>query len=327
MKAIVCREFGPEENLKVEEIEPPALKPGTVRIAVEAAGLNFPDLLCVRGQYQFKPPLPFVPGGEGAGIVQEIGEGVEGFSPGDRVLFTELAGAFAEQTVVTADKVVKIPDSMPFDVAAGLTIVYATSIHALRQRARLQAGETLLVLGAAGGVGLATVELGKAMGARVIAAASSPEKLALAREHGADEGIDYAREDLKARVKELTGGRGADVIYDPVGGDYSEAAFRAIAWEGRHLVIGFAAGEIPRLALNLPLLKGASIVGVFWGAFAAREPAAHAENMQMLFRWFEEGRIRPHVSARYRLEDFPAAFRDLSQRRATGKIILLPSGG
>ncbi len=324
MKAIVCRAFGPEENLRVEEIDPPVVGPGAIRVAVEAAGLNFPDLLCVRGHYQFKPPLPFVPGGEGAGVVLEVGEGVDDFAPGDRVLFTELAGAFAEETVVPADKAMRIPDAMPFDVAAGLTIVYATSIHALRQRARLQAGETLLVLGAAGGVGLATVELGKAMGARVIAAASSPEKLALAREHGADETIDYVREDLKARVKELTGGRGADVIYDPVGGDCSEAAFRAIAWQGRHLVIGFAAGDIPRLPLNLPLLKGASVVGVFWGAFAARDPAAHAQNMRMLYRWFEEGRIRPHVSARYRLEDFLDAFRELSERRAKGKIVLIP---
>lgn len=308
----------------MEEIPAPALQPGCVRIRVKAAGVNFPDILCVRGQYQFKPPLPFAPGGEGAGEVVEVAADVSEYKAGDRVLFTVLAGAFAEEIVVPAAKVVRIPDSMPFDVAAGFAIVYGTSYYALKQRARLKSGETLLVLGAAGGVGLATVELGKAMGARVIAAASSPEKLALAHEHGADCGVNYAQEDLKARVKELTKGRGADVIYDPVGGDFTEPAFRAIAWEGRHLVIGFAGGRIPKLPLNLPLLKGASVVGVFWGAWAERRPDEHAENMRELFAFYEEGRIRPHVDARYPLDRFLEAFAAIRERRVKGKVVLLP---
>ncbi len=324
MRAVLCREFGPEENLRVEDVPSPELEPGTVRVRVKAAGVNFPDILCVRGLYQFKPPLPFVPGGEGAGEVVEVAEDVSAFQPGDRVLFTVLAGAFAEEIVVPAAKVVRIPDSMPFDVAAGFAIVYGTSYYALKQRAGLKAGETLLVLGAAGGVGLAAVELGHAMGAKVIAAASSADKLAMAAEHGADEGIDYARDDLKDRVKALTDGRGADVIYDPVGGDYTERAFRAIAWEGRHLVIGFAGGRIPQLPLNLPLLKGASVVGVFWGAWAERRPEEHAGNMRELFALYEEGRIRPHVDARFPLEGFQEAFAAIRERRVKGKIVLVP---
>lgn len=324
MKALLCREFGPEQNLTVEDIDAPALQPGHVRIEVAAGGLNFPDLLCVRGEYQFKPPLPFVPGTEGAGTIAELGEGAEGVGVGDRVLFNTPVGAFAEQVVVPAASVTKIPDSMPFEAAAGLTIVYGTSYHALKQRAQLQAGETLLVLGAAGGVGLATVELGKAMGAKVIAAASSDEKLAVCREHGADELINYTNEDLKTRVKELTGKQGVDVIYDPVGGDFTEAAFRGIAWGGRHLVIGFAAGDIPKLPLNLPLLKGASAVGVFWGAWAMRDPAGHGQNMAELFAMFETGKIRPHIAGRYTLEDFLDGFNALSGRKAIGKVVLVP---
>lgn len=324
MKALLCREFGPESNMKVEEIDTPELKPGHVLIDVKAGGLNFPDLLCVRGQYQFKPDLPFVPGTEGAGIVRELGEGVEGFAPGDRVMFNTPTGAFAAEAVLPAPALTKIPDSMSFEEAAGLTIVYGTSYHALKQRAELKPGQTLLVLGAAGGVGLATVELGKAMGARVIAAASSDDKLAVCKAHGADETINYSTEDLKTRIKELTGGKGVDVIYDPVGGDYTEAAFRGIAFGGKHLVIGFAAGDIPRLPLNLPLLKVASVVGVFWGAWAGAMPGEHRKNMEDIFAMFEDGKIKPHVAGTYRLEDFLEAFNSLSGRKAIGKVVLVP---
>ena len=324
MKALLCREFGPEANMKVEEIDAPALKPGHVLVEVKAGGLNFPDLLCVRGQYQFKPELPFVPGTEGAGVVAELGEGVEGIAVGDRVMFNTPTGAFAEQAVLPAQALTKFPASMSFEAAAGLTIVYGTSYHALKQRAELKPGQTLLVLGAAGGVGLATVELGKAMGAKVIAAASSDEKLAVCGEHGADETINYSTEDLKARIKELTGGKGVDVIYDPVGGEYSEAAFRGIAFGGKHLVIGFAAGDIPKLPLNLPLLKVASVVGVFWGAWAGAMPAEHAKNMQEIFDMFEAGKIRPHVAKTYPLGDFLEAFDTLSGRKAIGKVVLVP---
>ena len=303
MRAVWCREFGSEDNLRVEEVPSPELQPGCVRIRVRAAGVNFPDILCVRGLYQFKPPLPFAPGGEGAGEIMEVAADVTDLRPGDRVLFTVLAGAFAEEIVVPAAKVVRIPDSMPFEVAAGFAIVYGTSYYALKQRAALKAGETLLVLGAAGGVGLAAVELGRAMGATVIAAASSPEKLAMAKEHGADAGIDYAQEDLKARVKALTDGHGAD---------------------GRHLVIGFAGGRIPKLPLNLPLLKGASVVGVFWGAWAERKPEEHAQNMRELFALYEAGRIRPHVDAQFPLEAFDKAFAAIRERRVKGKIVLVP---
>jgi len=324
MKALYCREFGPEENMKVEEIDDPALADGHVLIDVKAAGLNFPDLLCVRGEYQFKPPTPFVPGGEGAGVVSAVADDVTGLAPGDRVCFNGLTGAFASKVASPAGAVTRIPDSMSFEEAAGLTVVYATSYYALKQRAQLQPGETVLVLGAAGGVGLATVELAKAMGARVIAAASTDEKLAITREHGADETINYSTEDLKARMKETTGGQGANVIYDPVGGDLAELAFRSIAWEGRHLVIGFASGPIPKLPLNLPLLKGASAVGVFWGAWAMRDPKAHHQNMSELFEMFEAGKIKPHVAGAYPLEKFLEAFQELSGRRAIGKVVLTP---
>lgn len=325
MKALYCREFGPEENLKVEEVDDPVLPPGHVMIDVKAAGLNFPDLLCVRGEYQFKPPTPFVPGGEGAGVIAAMADDVSGFEIGDRVCFNGLTGAFASKVASPAPAVIKIPDSMSFEEAAGLTVVYATSYYALKQRAKLQAGETVLVLGAAGGVGLATVELAKAMGAKVIAAASTDEKLAVAKEHGADEGINYSGEDLKARAKELTGGQGVDVIYDPVGGELAESAFRAIGWEGRHLVIGFASGPIPKLPLNLPLLKGASAVGVFWGAWAMRDPKGHYGNMRELFDFYEAGKIKPHVASTYALEDFLTAFGELSGRKAIGKVILTPN--
>ena len=322
MKALYCRAFGPETDLTVEEIDSPVPSVGEVLVSVQAAGLNFPDLLCVRGEYQFKPPLPFVPGSEGAGVVTAVGEGVSGVSVDDRVCFNGLSGAFAEEIAIPATAVTQIPDSMLFEQAAGLTIVYGTSYYALKQRAGLQRGDTLLVLGAAGGVGLSAVELGAAMGARVIAAASSEQKLAIAAEHGAEIGIDYSKEDLKNRIKELTNGAGANVIYDPVGGELAEAAFRGIAWEGRHLVIGFASGPIPKLPLNLPLLKGAAAVGVFWGSWTKREPEAHKQNMAELFELFTEGAIQPHVSSTYPLGQFLDAFGEVSGRRAIGKVIL-----
>ena len=324
MKALYCRAFGPETDLTVEEIDSPVPSGGEVLVSVQAAGLNFPDLLCVRGEYQFKPPLPFVPGSEGAGVVIAVGEGVSGVSVDDRVCFNGLSGAFAEEIAIPATAVTQIPDSMLFEQAAGLTIVYGTSYYALKQRAGLQRGDTLLVLGAAGGVGLSAVELGAAMGARVIAAASSEQKLAIAAEHGAEIGIDYSKEDLKNRIKELTDGAGANVIYDPVGGELAEAAFRGIAWEGRHLVIGFASGPIPKLPLNLPLLKGAAAVGVFWGSWTKREPEAHKQNMVELFELFTEGAIQPHVSSTYPLGQFLDAFGEVSGRRAIGKVILTP---
>ena len=324
MKALYCRAFGPETDLTVEEIDSPVPSTGEVLVSVQAAGLNFPDLLCVRGEYQFKPPLPFVPGSEGAGVVTAVGEGVSGVSVDDRVCFNGLSGAFAEEIAIPATAVTQIPDNMLFEQAAGLTIVYGTSYYALKQRAGLQRGDTLLVLGAAGGVGLSAVELGAAMGARVIAAASSEQKLAIAAEHGAELGIDYSKEDLKNRIKELTDGAGANVIYDPVGGELAEAAFRGIAWEGRHLVIGFASGPIPKLPLNLPLLKGAAAVGVFWGSWTKREPEAHKQNMVELFELFTEGAIQPHVSSTYPLGQFLDAFGEVSGRRAIGKVILTP---
>lgn len=324
MKALVCVEHGPPEKLVIENLPSPEPGRGEVRIAMKAAGVNFPDVLIIQNLYQFKPPLPFSPGGEAAGIIDAVGEGVTRFKVGDKVIAMIGHGAFREQFLVDEGRVIPIVGDMPFDVAAGFTMTYGTSHHALKQRARLQPGETLLVLGAAGGVGLAAVELGKLMGARVIAAASSDEKLALCRDYGADELINYTTEDLKERVKELTRGRGVDVIYDPVGDKYAEPAFRSIAWNGRYLVVGFAAGEIPKLPLNLPLIKGASIVGVFWGAFTAHEPKLHQENMQELIGWFAQGKLKPHVSARIPLDRGAEAIRLLMDRKAKGKVILIP---
>ncbi len=322
MKAVVCKEYGPPEKLVVEEIPPPPLGPGQVRVRVRACGVNFPDTLIIENKYQFKPPLPFSPGGEVAGEVIEVAPDVKNVRPGERVIATGLCGGYAEEMVTEATNVMAVPPGMDDITAAGFTMVYATSLHALRQRARLAAGETLLVLGAAGGVGLAAVELGKLLGARVIAAASSPAKLELCRRYGADETIDYSKESLKQRTKELTAGAGADVIYDPVGGDLFDQAIRCINWKGRLLVVGFASGRIPQVPANLVLLKGCEVVGVFWGAFAAREPDLNRENLALLGRWYQEGRIRPHVSATYPLERAADALRDLIERRATGKLVL-----
>jgi NADPH2:quinone reductase len=322
MKAVVCKQYGPPESLTFEELPSPRPGPGEAVVAVRAASVNFPDVLIIQNKYQFKPPLPFSPGSELAGVVKEVGEGAGGFKPGDRVMAFTAYGAFAEEVKVDAARLLPMPEGMDFPSAAAFLLTYATSDHALRDRGALQAGETLLVLGAAGGVGLAALEIGKALGARVIACASSAEKLAVCREHGADAGIDYAREDLRERIKALTDGRGVDVVYDPVGGSYTEPAFRSLAWRGRLLVVGFAAGEIPKLPLNLALLKGASVVGVFWGDFARREPRQFADSVRQLGAWYAEGKLRPHVSQTLPLERAADALKLMAARQVKGKIVL-----
>src|SRR5712691_1744978 len=323
MKAVLCKQYGPPESLVVEELPSPKPGRGEVVVSVKAASLNFPDVLIIQNKYQFKPPLPFSPGSELAGVVKEIGAGVSGIRPGDRVIAFTTYGAFAEEVKTEAARLLPLPEKMDFITGAAFLLTYATSDHALRDRGALKAGETLLVLGAAGGVGLAAIEIGKALGARVIACASSDDKLAVCREHGADATINYAAEDLRERIKALTGGQGVDVIYDPVGGAYSEPAFRSIAWRGRLLVVGFAAGEIPKLPLHLALLKGASIVGVFWGDFARREPKAFAESIRQLGRWYAEGKLHPHVSQTFPLERAVDALKLMAARQVKGKVVLV----
>jgi NADPH:quinone reductase len=323
MRAVVCNAYGPPESLVVAEFEPLTPGRGQVVISVKACGVNFPDTLIIQGLYQFKPSPPFSPGSEVAGIVKSVGAGVEHVRPGDRVISIAPYGGFAEEMVAEAAAVIPMPDEMDFDVAASFVMTYGTDFYALKDRARLQPGETLLALGAAGGIGLAAVELGKAMGARVIAAASSEEKLAICRQHGADATINYVSEDLKERIKSLTNGQGVDVVVDPVGGGYSEPALRGMAWNGRFLVIGFTTGEIPRIPLNLTLLKGCSIVGVFWGSFNARDPQHSQENLRELLGWLQEGKLRPLISARYPLEQAADALNDITHRRVTGKVVLI----
>ena len=322
MKAVLCKQYGPPDTLVIEELPSPKPGAGEVVVTVKAASVNFPDVLIIQNKYQFKPPLPFSPGSELAGVVKEVGPGVSGWKAGDRVIAFTTYGAFAEEVKTEAARLLPLPAGMDFVHGAAFLLTYGTSEHALRDRGTLKAGESLLVLGAAGGVGLAAIEIGKALGARVIAGASSEGKLAVCREHGADATINYATEDLRKRVQELTEGRGVDVVYDPVGGAYSEAAFRSLAWRGRLLVVGFAAGEIPKLPLNLPLLKGAAAVGVFWGDFARREPQAFAESVRQLARWHGEGRLRPHVSQTLPLEKAAEALKLLASREAKGKIVL-----
>ncbi|WP_273426457.1 NADPH:quinone oxidoreductase family protein [Marinobacter sp.] len=322
MKAILCKEYGPADTLVIEEVTSPEVKGRGVKVRVKAAGLNFPDTLIIENKYQLKPNLPFSPGGEMAGEVIEVGEKVTRFKPGDRVAGLTGYGAFAEEVVVPEQNLLPVPEGMSDEKAAAFTMVYGTSYYALKQRANLQPGESLLVLGASGGVGLATVELGKAMGARVIAAASSAEKLAIAKEAGADELINYSEEPLKESVKNLTKGKGVDVIYDPVGGDFTEQALRAMGWNGRHLIIGFAAGDIPKVPANLTLLKGCSVVGVFWGSFTQREPEASAQNMMELMKLYSEGKIDPKISEVFKFEDYAKALGALTERRATGKVVL-----
>ncbi len=323
MKAVLCKSYGPPESLVLEEIESPKPGKNQVVISVNACGVNFPDTLIIQGKYQFKPDMPFSPGGEVAGIVKEVGEGVTSFKPNDRVIAFTGWGGFAEEVITDASKLIPMPDNLDFVIGSAFVMTYGTSHYALKDRAQLKPGETLLVLGAAGGVGLAAVELGKVMGARVIAAASDDEKLEVCRQHGADEVINYAKEDLKERLKTLTKGNGVDVVYDPVGGEYSEIALRGIAWGGRFLVIGFAAGEIPRIPLNLTLLKGCSIVGVFWGAFTAREPARNQAYLQELLTWMDEGKLKPHISATYPLSQAAQALNDMMQRKVRGKVVLV----
>ena len=323
MKAVLCKAFGPAENLVVDQIDSPQIKKGEVLLDVHAAGVNFPDTLIIEGKYQFKPPFPFSPGGEAAGVVAAVGEKISHLKVGDRVMALTGWGSFAEQVAVPGQNVLPIPAEMDFTTAAAFSMTYGTSMHALKQRANLQPGETLLVLGASGGVGLAAVEIGKAMGARVIAAASTEQKLEIARNAGADELINYRESSLRERLKELTDGQGVDVIYDPVGGKLFEEAFRSIAWNGRMLVVGFAAGgEIPALPANLPLLKGAALIGVFWGAFAQRQPHDNAANFKQLFAWHAEGKLKPLVSQTFGLEQAAEAIDTLGQRKAVGKLVV-----
>jgi NADPH2:quinone reductase len=323
MKAVLCKAYGPPESLVVEEVASPTPGPGEVVISVKAASVNFPDVLIIENKYQVKPPLPFSPGSELAGIVKAVGDGVTAFKPGDRVMAITGYGAFAEEVKTEARRLLPIPAGMDFGTAAAFGLTYATSDHALSDRGGLKAGETLLVLGAAGGVGIAAIEIGKALGAITIACASTSDKLAICRAHGADETINYATEDLRDRIKALTGGNGPDVIYDPVGGPYTELALRSIAWRGRLLVVGFAAGEIPKIPLNLTLLKGCSIVGVFWGEFTRREPDRFAESMARLGRWYTEGRLRPHISETFPLERAADALTRMANREVKGKVVLL----
>lgn len=322
MKAILCESYGPPSSLVYREVPDPVPGPGEVLIQIAACSVNFPDTLIIEGKYQIKPPLPFAPGSDVAGTVIAIGEGVERVKIGDEVVALTRVGGFAEKLVVKESMCFPKPESMPPVVAASFLMAYGTSYHALKDRAKLQSGETLLVLGASGGVGLAAVELGKAMGARVIAAASSAEKLAVCTEHGADETIDYLTEDLKQRAKELTQGRGVDVVYDPVGDRFSEPALRATGRYGRYLVVGFAAGEIPKIPLNLTLLKECSIVGVFWGSFANREPHRNAVNVRELVEQYEIGNLRPHIHRTYALQDAPQALRDMLDRKVRGKAVI-----
>jgi NADPH2:quinone reductase len=322
MRAVLCKELGPPEKLVLEDVPSPRPGKGQVVVSVKAAGVNFPDTLIIQGKYQFKPEPPFSPGGEVAGVVKELGEGVDGVKPGDRVIATSTYGGFAEEMAIEAERLVAIPEAMEYVPASAFILTYGTSYHALKDRAQLQAGETLLVLGAAGGVGLAAVQLGKAMGARVIAAASSDVKLAVCRDNGADELINYGTEDLRARVKAITAGRGVDVVYDPVGGPYSEPALRDMAWNGRFLVVGFAAGEIPKVPLNLPLLKGCSIVGVFWGAFTRTDAQRNRRNNEELMRLYLAGKVKPHIHATYPLERAAQALNEVLYKRVSGKVVL-----
>lgn len=326
MLAMLCKELGPPEKLVLEETASPKIRKKHVRITVHACGLNFPDTLIIQGLYQAKPPLPFAPGSEVSGIVSEVGEGVDTIKVGDRVLAMTLCGGLAEEVVVPAAAVVAIPESMDFDTAAGFILTYGTAYYALKQRAQLAKDETLLVLGAAGGVGLAAVELGKAMGAKVIAAASTSEKLAICQQHGADHLINYSEQDLRETVKKLTAHRGVDIVYDPVGGDLFDQASRLMDWNGRYLVIGFASGRIPELPANLPLVKGYSLMGVFWGNFVAREPEASIQNTLELLQWYEKGTINPLISEVFPLIETKEAMYRLINREAKGKIVVRIEG-
>jgi NADPH:quinone reductase len=324
VKAILCQRFGKPDDLVLAEIADPVAGTGEVVAKVAAVGLNFFDTLIIAGKYQTKPPFPFSPGGEFAGVVESVGNGVTGFAAGDRVMGYTNFNAARERTAVPADQIVKLPADLDFDRAAALTITYGTALHALEHRARMGPGETLAVLGAAGGVGLAAVEIGRLMGARVIACASSDDKLAFANARGAHEVVNYAREDLRAALKRLGGEHGIDVVFDPVGGGYSEPAVRALAWEGRHLVVGFAAGEIPKLPLNLVLLKGCAVLGVFWGAFVRQERDRYKAATEQIARWCAQGRLSCHIQEVYPLAETAKALEALAGREVMGKLIVRP---
>ena len=330
MKALQCVELGGPDKLEINVVDSPSAIPGHVVIDVKSGSINFPDVLMIQGLYQFQPPLPFTPGGESAGIISEVGEDVTKFKVGDKVFAMTGTGAFAEKILAHEASCTLIPDSMDYDSAAALSMTYGTSLYALKQRANIQPGETLLVLGASGGVGIAAIELGKAMGAKVIAAASTQDKVDMCMAHGADEGFIYPtgsldrdqQKELSNKIKELTGGVGANVVYDPVGDSYSEPCLRATAWEGRYLVIGFAAGEIPKIPLNITLLKGCQVVGVFWGAWVGMCPDENNKNFAELFKLHAEGKINPEVSQKYTLENSADAFLHLANRKAKGKVII-----
>jgi NADPH2:quinone reductase len=323
MRAVLCKELGLPDKLAVENVPP--LKPGRgqVLLSVKACGVNFPDTLIIQGKYQFKPELPFSPGGEVAGVVKEIGEDVTSPRPGDRVIAFTTWGGFAEELATEAERTILMPPEMDFVSGSAFVLTYGTSYHALKDRARLRAGETLLVLGASGGVGIAAIQLGKAMGAKVLAAASSDQKLQVCKDNGADELINYGTEDLRARVKAATAGKGVDVVFDPVGGPYSEPALRDMAWDGRFLVVGFAAGDIPKIPLNLTLLKGCSIVGVFWGAFTRNQPDLNRRNNEELMKMYVQGKIKPHIHATYPLERAADALNEVMYKRVSGKVVLV----
>ncbi len=327
MKAIVCDAWGPPSSLQLRELPSPVPGPQQVLVRTRVAAVNFPDALIVAGKYQFKPELPFSPGGELSGEIIAVGDEVQRLVIGDKVVGIATFGAYAQEVLVEATHVIPLPKDISdedLELAGSFVLTYGTSLHALKDRARARQGETLLVLGAGGGVGLAAVEIGKLLGMRVIAAASTEDKLAAARGRGADETIDYANDDLRERIKTLTEGRGVDVVYDPVGGSFTELALRSVGWGGRYLVVGFAAGEIPRIPANLLLLKGSALVGVFWGEFVRREPALNAENMAMLFSWLAERKIHPLISKRYPLSQAPQALEALLARQAIGKLVILP---
>jgi NADPH2:quinone reductase len=322
MKAVRCKAFGPPESLVFEEQDSPEAAAGEVVVSVRAAGVNFVDVLIIQNKYQLRPELPFSPGTELAGVVKQVGAGVTRLRPGDAVLGFTVHGAFSEEVKAPAARFLRIPEGMDFATAAAFLVAYGTAYHALVDRARLSAGETLLVLGASGGVGIAAIEIGKALGARVIACASSEEKLAVCREHGADETIDYTSAPLRGALKSMVGAHGVDVAFDPVGGNYTEQALRSMAWGGRLLVVGFAAGAIPSVPLNLALLKGCAILGVFWGEFTERQPAAYEDSIRRLGEWYRAGRLRPHISLRLPLKDAALALRRMEERRVTGKAVL-----
>ncbi len=322
MKAIICEKHGPPSDLVLKELPSPEPKEKEVVVELKACGMNFPDTLIIQGKYQFKPDLPFTPGSDISGVVKKVGAAVKRHKVGDEVFGIIPHGGYAEEVCVSAKAVFPKPPNMPHEIAASFMMAYGTSYHALKDRAHLKEGETLVVLGASGGVGLAAVELGKLMGAKVIACASTDEKLELCKKYGADLTINYSNEDLKNRIKELTDGKGADVIYDPVGGDYSEKAFRAMNWDGRYLVVGFAAGDIPKIPLNLPLLKSCQIVGVFWGAFTMKFPSENMANIMQLMQWFGTGELKPHIHGVYPLAETPKALEEMMARKVSGKIVI-----